>query len=143
MIKSYKIQEYKDIKEFVIKRSEWSRGTQEGLLLNNYGKKCCLGFYAEACGIPAEEIIDIATPQDLVYGTDVAESNNLKWDTFLIDKKKVSPSPYDRWSQNNSSSCCAMMETNDLLTRAITESEREEQLIKLFADQGVKVTFVD
>lgn len=49
----------KRVTEFTIDRATWRRGggrSNPGLLLDMEGRKCCLGFYAMACGADEEDI---------------------------------------------------------------------------------------
>jgi hypothetical protein len=44
------------MKKLVIDRSRWLRGETEGVLLNDDGRMCCLGFEALRIGLTAREI---------------------------------------------------------------------------------------
>lgn len=54
-------------KSFIINRKKWYRGKDSGSMLRrpDDGKKCCLGFYANACGVPSQQITGRYGPEDL------------------------------------------------------------------------------
>lgn len=55
--------------DVTIVREEWLRGTDDGMLLDTGGKKCCLGFACGALGLPDSELLAIGRPVE-VYRTD-------------------------------------------------------------------------
>lgn len=63
--------------KLVIDRKKWGRGELFGMLLNDAGKMCCLGFLGLACGLPENVIRDVAMPAN-VFGKS-AKRNNDKW----------------------------------------------------------------
>lgn len=75
-----KRKEYKDVKKFTVKRSEWYRGKgpQDSLLLNEDKQKCCLGFYGIACGLRSQDIRGISAPAGVI------DEHNKLWKSFLI-----------------------------------------------------------
>lgn len=133
-----KKKEYKDVKTFVVKRSEWLRGTSvDSCLLDKEDKMCCLGFYAQSCGLRKQDIRGISSPQECIA------QNNKKWDTFLLKESK------DPWSYgmpdsigfDDSKQCVELMKIND--SENISDKEREKELTSLFNKAGIKVKFVD
>lgn len=114
--------------DFVVKRSAWVRG-QGGLisaLLTQEGKRCCLGFAGQQCGIADEYLLDIKTPAS------VQEDQHEKWPANFIDKIPDGAS-YTDWIG-------MAMHANDAKD---SEVEREGKLQKLFIDNGHTITFVD
>jgi hypothetical protein len=113
-------------KKFVIKRSEWHRGGKESLgtcqLLNEQGNKCCLGFYALACGLEENQI------KDVFYYT------SCKVEPFIKDVI-----PNELWKDANNRNMFPRV--ND--DKKISDKEREVKLTKMFADIGVEVLFED
>lgn len=118
-----------DINEFVIKRSEWSRG-RESCLLDSNGQKCCLGFYALACGLSKSKILEETSPENLER-----KYYNNKWDTFLLENNKDNPWGYD------SGSCTRLMEIND--DNMSSDKDKEKEIKSIFKGKGIKVKFVD
>lgn len=120
----------KDIKEFVVKRSQWLRGDFENSYLSNdKGMKCCLGFYSCAAGFLDKDIKMQGAPNELV------DSSGKVWDTFLLE------SPTEDSESCNSNACFDLMSINDDDTS--DDAEKEFLLKEKFAEHGVKVTFVD
>jgi hypothetical protein len=116
--------------KLVIDRSKWLRGEGSDdsyLLRNEDGKLCCLGFYAQACGLETEAITNVATPAQ------VPKYANIWGDgaCWLFDESNVS------------STCNDLMMINDeKLPFFDSEKEREEQVAAIFAKHGVQVEFV-
>jgi hypothetical protein len=116
---------------FTIKRSAWLRGDPENsrLLRASDGKKCCLGFYCLAVGVPKKAVRATTSP---------ARPNvhpilplDAKW---LVNRHnrplwpKASPDCYD------------LMRVND--DPYINDAEREKEIRRLFAKHDVRVKFV-
>lgn len=121
---------YKDVKEFVVKRSQWLRGDFENsYLADNTGKKCCLGFYSCAAGFLDKDIKMQGAPNELV------DSSGKVWDTFLLGHPSEDSEPC------NSDACFDLMSINDY--DEYDDAEREDLLKEKFAEHGVKVTFID
>lgn len=141
----------KDIKTLTIKRSKWLRGKGEqasSLLNSRSGKMCCLGQYAESCGIKPDQMKNLASPAELLNylgGSEFVENvngtlvktkpQNIEWKTKLVMGK---PTCYD-----NTVIASVMMSTNDDDDGEFTEEAREQKLTRLFKRIGVKVKFVD
>lgn len=118
---------FKDVKEFVIDRECWFRGhgqEKDAYLLNEDDDKCCLGFYAMACGHDEMDIRGLQTPEDL----------SEPWNTFLLK-----PSDDEINSPKNSDICTKLMDIND--NPGLNEVEREELIAEKFARLGVIVKF--
>jgi hypothetical protein len=113
---------------FVIKRSKWLRGERYSVLLRHDDKKmCCLGQIADQCGVPTIHILDTTTPRKIspIFHDRI---------DFLIKKS-------DNFNPLNSELASSAMDINDDLN--ITDDEREEQLILLFAANGKTLVFED
>src|ERR1700722_8114543 len=93
-----------DVKSFIVDRKRWYRGKgqDDSWLLNRNNKMCCLGFYAEACGVDHKSMRDIPSPEGVAH-----------WKTKLVIK---------RYGRNNLT-CNNMMSVND--DEDINDSERE------------------
>lgn len=111
--------------ELIIDRKTWYRGHQGSRLLRHDGMKCCLGFYALACGMAEEKILNAASPFDVIGWRDPDGKTEGQW---LFD------GPID-----NSSSCQVLMTVND---DANDEEYRERLIAERFAQHGVKVKFI-
>ena len=117
---------YKDVDSFVIVRSKWLRGS-EGVLLDDSGKKCCLGFYATSCEIKDEDILGVPSPASLINNKSVI------WETKLLEL-------YNNYYRPTGGCRDAILMNDDL---GISEADREEDLIDTFNSMGIKLTFVD
>ena len=125
--------------KLTIDRATWLRGegdSESKLLRERDGKMCCLGFYAVACNIPRDRILDTETPA-------------------LIDEEGDSRAAWNRadksgdWlfdSENEPSADCEeLMVINDThfnQDNAIRDQEREKAITEIFAKHGVEVSFI-
>ncbi len=116
------------VDEFVIPRDEWLRGEgpdKSFLHRVEDGKECCVGIYLKACGVPIRALTGIA---DAVYLCDDDDEIDFPDDlSWMLDGSDIG----DLYSNN------------DCVDSEYTESRREEDIASLFADNGIKVTFVD
>lgn len=116
------------VKEFTIVRSKWYRGKGgaysklqlDASMGDDGGKRCCLGFFALACGLDEAAIIGVEEPHR-IPGFESANSMLPKW---LRGNAEID-----------------LINTNDNLY--ISEREREAHITKKFLKRGVKVNFVD
>lgn len=116
--------------KFQIKRSQWLRG--EGsensyLLRSKDGKKCCVGFFANACGLNDDVIKNRA---DLV-----SINHNINFDENL--NKLI----IDGILRLNNDISCNIYKTND--DKYLCDGEREPLLATYFKEIDVDVEFVD
>lgn len=133
-----------------INRNRWfrGRGSDGSQLLTDEGQMCCLGFLARACGIPANEILDRATPEELFdHDAYPLVEGDPRW------YKKVEQSPFielvgDLHTPDNSDICEKLMEVNDSLSDecpdysdGISERVREKTIKQLMRKIGIKVTY--
>jgi len=115
--------------EVIVYKSEWLRGNPNDSLLfaPNTGhpeKRCCLGFWCNACGLNDKKIEDISDPQELVF------SNDNNFDIGGLTE-----------NGENTPICKAMMMIND--NEQINDFERERILATLAKSLGVTMTFID
>ncbi len=117
---------------FEVRRSEWYRGwaSQSALFVEEARrvkdepdrKRCCLGFFANACGLSDDQICDrsepLYVPEDLVRNFASPDWLNLD-PTLSVD----------------------MMIVND--DEGLSDEDREERLIVLFSKAGHEIIFVD
>ena len=116
------------MKKFTITRSNWlcgEGGRVSFLLRSSDGKKCCLGQYATACGIPDKNIINIQTP--------------LAYDDFAPVVDGDAPLR-ELASEENEYIISQIMAINDGLHFGPV---REDRLIEEFKRLGIEVDFVD
>lgn len=114
------------ISELVIKRSEWGQGALRRL---DNGKMCCLGFLSKACGVPDSELFE--------HGCILAYPR-YEW----IDKYGLNAwAARLPWALPPSTLAGLAAEIND--SDVYTIAEKEEKLTKLFAENGIALTFVD
>jgi len=126
---------FKSITEFTIKRSEWLHG--EGgacskLLRKKDQKKCCLGFECLARGCDPDLIEGLGTPDDLSDSSHYDEY----WKAICDDYDARGEPGVSLPALQNS-----LININD--DPKFDESVREARITELFAQRGVKVTFVD
>lgn len=109
--------------KFTINRKTWSRGEYNAALYRSDDrKKCCLGFYALACGLRVEDIRDKAEP------TDVEEKHHSKMKPLFTKKG----------DQNEL--CYRLMAIND--SQKTSDARKEKAIKNNFAKVGVEVEFV-
>lgn len=118
---------YKDVKKFVIDRSKWLRGqgSINSYLLDNEGKMCCLGFYAQECGLRPQDIKNVAEPITVVV------SKKKDWNSFLIATDGAVDNSPDTWK---------LMEIND--DPKLDDKVREKFIKDRFAEHDIKVKFI-
>ena len=124
-------QQYTD--EFTISRKEGLRGgggKASSLFRSDDKMKCCLGFYSLHAGISEQKITDVSSP-GILKKRGFFIPSSVAW---LVD-----PPEEDRLG--NSQVGNLLMMINDSTT--IGEAEREQQIAELFAEQGIRVNFVD
>jgi len=119
------------VKQFTVKRSSWVRGDMQGsALLKKNGRKCCLGFLGQACGIPNIEMLGAGVPSDVGYvGEDGSWEFDKRWPQALFDSSN--------FRSNERHLAC----DND--EESISDKQREKQLKTKFKTIGIKINFVD
>lgn len=122
------------VTRFVIDRDTWIRGRSAtdsdgvGLsrLLTHDGRRCCLGFYLEACGVADEALVGESEPNDVARHA--VESNASLVPDWLLDD-----------ILNDSADACALMTHND--NERLSEEVREWRVTETFGRHGVTVEF--
>lgn len=115
--------------KLTINRPQWLRGegsTASRLVRVADDKMCCLGFYGLACGIPKAKMTNIQS--FLPFESKISLPDSMSW---LLGEKK-------EWSSKLGAK---LMLTND--NEEKTNQDRESELIELFAQVGVELTFTD
>jgi len=111
-------------KEFTVKRSEWLRGTDDGMLLDPWHKMCCLGFHALACGFGQDDLRAAESmPDDLVAVAPEA-----------LDEE------YKEWALKRDL-LNDIAKDND--NSKLSDFDREQQLARKFAAMGITIHFED
>jgi len=118
--------------KFEVKRSEWYRGCaiQSALFVEEAKrvkdepdrKRCCLGFFANACGLSDNQICDCQGP-------------------FNIPEDVSANFASPHWHKLSSKLSGDMMTVND--DETLSDEEREERLIVLFNRAKHEIVFVD
>ncbi len=117
--------------KFTVWRDSWYRGlcANDSSLLREDGKRCCVGFYCQALGFDDE-----ATRLCAYFPlADSAKENQTRALGWLVGSRELAADHDTRHG-----SVYFVNDDNTLSDRA-----REEYLTKLFAAQGIDVTFVD
>lgn len=134
--------------KFTVKRSEWLRGeggAPSRLFRKTDNKRCCLGFFANACGFTDDELADNRTVAQMAMERRLLELKNAAPEDsrrrllgFLLDNRGI-----------NSDAAEELMKVNDAFDASVWNGsfeqplDREAKLTKLFADAGHEVVFVD
>jgi len=126
------------VKEFTVYRSTWLRGGLDSALLY-LGKRCCLGFYGQACGILDSEMNDVTSFCCLISSIEKIDRIFLDSDVCnILDSEWAT----DLMSVNDAQIGAAFaFRGNDKVLNA--ESERESLLTDLFAEHGITVHLED
>lgn len=120
------------IKSFVVERKRWLRGRPEAgfsFLLDSANRRCCLGFYASACGVTDEMLLAWSNPGVL---KDVIGDNYPEQMGWLIESRAGKTIP--------SKAGYALMEMND--DSLLGDDDKEKRVREGFAKQGIEVQFV-
>lgn len=123
----------------LVKRSEWYRGVTSGFsalrVLEDqaFGKKCCLGFVALACGFTEGDIDGLETPATLSRNIGQVAIFGLVEETTYFD--------FPDREYENTSVCMRMMTVND--DPKIEDDERELLLTELGIIANIEFEFVD
>jgi hypothetical protein len=112
---------------FTVHRSTWYRGhfgqqDSSSKLLRPDGQRCCIGFVGQQCGIPDGQLLDRGT----VAVCDI--DSYMKFPGWM--RSELEPSEIENAYNTNDHS-------------QITDAEREEELIEIFARNGDTLVFVD
>lgn len=110
----------KKVTEFTVERDHWLRGTDNGWLLNYKGDRCCVGFYAQACGLDDEAIMGCGPLREAAHDS----TDPVQKAIFKLDDTKTMQTIYF---------------TND--NSFLDDEERERKLTRLFKRLGIKVNF--
>ena len=108
---------------FTVKRSKWYRGQGgdfSALLLRNDGKRCCIGFVGQQCGIPDKALLNRAVAFDV---------RDDRWPKWILEvNKSASTDIYEAYGVNDSAT--------------ISDAERERRLKAIFKRNGDRIRFV-
>ena len=142
------------LKEFTIKRSEWARGKggKDTQLLGVDGMKCCLGFFALACGVEEDAIHNQGEPSEINIGRVGLYVENAPWllglemdpddDEYYLDEEGTPELIINPSIVVQSGECMELISLND--SESITDDDiREEKITAVFERNGVKVNFVE
>lgn len=128
------------MRELTIKRSEWLhtledlKAGESMLYRTEDGKKCCLGIYAEACGVPVSSFANFSQFNQTFRDADnctVTLPAEMSW--LLVNE----PGRTGEASEDAKK----LMSNND--DTRMLESEKERIIARYFSYHDVHVTFVD
>lgn len=114
-------------KIFTINREEWYRGKGSQtsmLLLSQEKKKCCVGFFALACGFSEDQISDVDTFEKLICQENAEGQEEEMFEGIIEYPNSIFDELYLE---------------NDVPGRE--EPKREKAIRQLFKKLGVKVRF--
>jgi hypothetical protein len=117
--------------KFTIDRAKWFRGqgSDASALLRANGQRCCLGFYAQACGLTDNQIMDKTAPNHVgLIGKD-------EWDNILL----TNSFPNQSWMQH-SKDARDLIIVNDSMH--VSGADREKRITEIFSKKGIEVEFV-
>lgn len=116
------------MKTVYVVRDKWLRGdsgTNSYLIRREDKKMCCLGFVCRAAKLKVKDLLDVSEP-NMIDKTRVKLRWELpEWAMWLVEKPEI---------------VGLMMTEND--SEGISEFEREQRLIKLFAEVDVELEFI-
>lgn len=127
------------MRDLVIDRNIWRRGQPDNgpsQLLRTDGKMCCMGIYLEACGFPREKLLEIGYPS--VSHSRFPLPQEARWLIYNSSE----PQHQDNVNEYR------LSKVNDRIKPEhidITEYEqaRESELVKLFKQHDVNITFIN
>lgn len=122
----------------VIKLRTWLHGSERhyqeaSMLRNPKGKMCCLGFYFNALGVPADDLLKIGSPDELKFMLATSSKGYPKEAAWLIHKSASGKTV-------NSALTDGLIAANDYA--GMTLPERMAMVKELFAKKKIKVKFV-
>lgn len=138
--------------DLVIDRNRWARGKKNGLssLLNDDGNMCCLGFAAlQITGLSETDIQGFGQYEELTDHTDHLLEHGTPFCEPYHGEHDYDPTIMDTKFHNQAveindfelGNSTIYFGTRDVLVES--EEDREEQLTKLFKENGIDVTFIN
>jgi hypothetical protein len=144
--------------KLVIDRSMWLHGEgivggESSLLRTRDGKRCCLGFYCAALGVPDEDLADRPMPSAIVNGRRREPGTSRLYETgahlmrpqhierlgWLVAKADARVIVDDVQNLANLNDA----NVDDRNSRVLDEAQRERDIAAVFAKHDVEVEFVD
>lgn len=128
--------------KLVIDRNVWLRGDPRSYLLRYDGKRCCIGIYLGACGVPDEKLKNQADVTSLVTSHGSAAlppEARWMWEDFEGEQTDVPGSEYI-YGINDMR---PMAEREDSKHYVVSEADRERKVREFFARHGVEVEFIN
>lgn len=139
------------MEDFVIDRAKWLTGPvlekiDSCLYDNETGLQCCLGQYLVANGVPLESLRHLGMPASLVHGfSETAIPQAAAWLIKEVEADGDETYPEDEletlrsYPADDSDLADQLQMAND--NRLLSPADREAQLVELFRQAGVAVTF--
>jgi hypothetical protein len=114
-----------------VSRKRWLRGKTKGVLRNQRGLQCCLGFVCRAAGWKARDLVDQGMPHSL-YNRETKETVPDMLKGLIVT---------DWWYPAASDLADMLAEMND--DKDITDAQREARIIKHGKKAGINFVFVE
>lgn len=124
--------------KFVVDRRTWYRGQGQGvytpedregsLLLRMDGKRCCIGFVGQQCGVPDSVLLGRGTVSRVLYSVNGDHNLESKWPRWM-------------WQKRTWAAICTAYAVND--NPDLTDAEREAKLKGIFQANGDEIEFVN
>lgn len=129
--------------KFTVWRDRWLRGAGDGKLLNEEGRRCCLGFLGQTCGVPDEAQLGIGLLSE------VRSAHLPQWPSSLQSiEENESDDEFDEYDEpriiesiTESTLCNDIIGAND--SETMSPESREATLAVLFLRAGIDVEFRD
>lgn len=113
--------------KLIIDREEWLRGDEDhSMLLDNEGKRCCVGIYLKSCGVDDEVMLYTPDVESLVELHHEILPEPARW---MFGEDGDVPKLIDLYKDNDSGE--------------LGDCEREQVITEKFAAYGVEVSFVN
>jgi hypothetical protein len=129
----------KTVHSFVIDERRWLHNEveeleeYEGMLRNEKGKMCCLGFFAQSCGVKPKNMKGLGMPADI-------EPLPRKLKELVLEAQP--PQDDDGYEEIvYHPTIQDLADTND--AEGLTLFRRKQRITRLFRDLGVAVTFTN
>ena len=139
-------QSIKLLRSFTIDRKRWARGPfgsnklfSRGGFTRGPGRKCCIGFYAEACGFEPKELDGYGTLQMMLDGPGPGSSTYGSASSMGARARRLFESVWTTAGTHEDDFFQGLYSIND--SGEIPEHERERQVKAWFRSRGIRVTF--
>lgn len=111
--------------KFTVDRATWYRGkgNVKSSLLTDSGERCCLGFFAKACGLSDDVTLGVGMPANI----------------RVTLPKEMTWLRHSNYANFSSDLACDIASTNDC--QNIDDEQREKELTELFKKANHEIVF--